>query len=664
MRRVKSWCALGMMLALWMPHGASAAGNPVVDALSQGMVVEWSGKEAVSGPSAFEITIATKDKGLKVGLAVGQPMSVAVAPGRTVNGMVESLEQIDNAVAQGLYRLRLVPSLERLQYRSASRTFYGMDAVQIVVGVLKEAGIVNVEARINPNSALPKKELTIQYRETDLAFVSRLLEEAGVHYHVEAGDRLVLSDVNAGFPAGMSLVFNPAPGAGPAVLSFTRGQALHSGQVQAGDYNWKMPTVDQTGVAQVAVFGDLTDHLFPAGIDSKPEAQMQASTRLAAHIAEAQLCRGESTIPQLQAGQRVKLEAHPRADFNQEYVILEVEHHQGKDYRNSFHCLPAQVAYRPVPLTVKPIVAGVVPGIVVGPATETKSVDKYGRVKVRFPWRALQHSTVSEQGDAGFVRVGQIAAGTGTAALWLPEVGDEVIVAFEHGDPDRPVVVGSLYNGKDMPPVSLPANQHVSLFRQRTPNGANAEVVFDGTPGNERILFNGASLQLMASGDVVHRAGRTVVTESAGDLVIKSGQNLAMTSQRDAAITVGANTQLSVGGAMQSTIGASAALMVGGALTVETARDLLVKVGQGAAIQTGRSARLTVGEDLQIQTARSIAVSGGAMFQFVAAQTGTLQVGDSFIGMNRDGSIDIFGKDVEVRSSGSLIMKGAKILQN
>jgi len=670
MHRVMSWCVLGMGLTIWVPEGAVAAGNPVVDALAQGTVVQFVGKEAVSEPFAFEVTIATKDRGLTVGLAVGQPMTVTVAPGRTITGMVEGLEQIDSAAAQGLYKVRLVPSLERLQYRSASRTFYSMDAVQIAMGVLKESGVVNIEARIT--GALPKKELTIQYRETDLAFISRLLEEAGIHYHVEAGDKLVLSDANGGFPGGAAVVFNPTPGAGPSVLSFSRGQALHSGQVQAGDYNWKTPMVDQTAVAQAAAFGDLTDHLFPAGIDSKPEAQAQAAIRLAAHIAEAQICRGESTIPQLQAGQRIGLQGHPRADFNQEYVIVSVEHQRAKDYRNTFRCLPAQIPYRPKPVAAKPVVAGVVPGIVVGPAGETKFVDQYGRVKVRFPWRAFQHSALNEQGDAGFVRVGQIAAGAGSAALWLPEVGDEVLVAFEHGDPDRPVVVGSLYNGKDMPPVALPVSKHVSLFRAQAPNGQKSEMVYDGTPGNERILLNGVSVQMLAAGDVVQRAGRAMVTESAGDLTVKSGQNLAVTSQRDAMITVGANTQLNVGGSMQSTVGASAVstvganqqTTVGGAFVVETAKDLTIKAGQNAAMQIGRSARLTVGEDLHIQTARSIAVTAGAMFQFVASQTGTFQVGDSFIGMKRDGSIDILGKDVEVKSSGNLVLKGSKIVQN
>lgn len=678
MRLVMGGFVLGMGLCAVVPSHAWAAGNPAIDALSQGAVVQFIGKETVSEPFSFEVMIATKAKDLNLGSAVGQPIVLAVTPGRSVGGMVESVEQIDSATAQGFYKVRVVPSIERLRYRSASRTFYGMNAAQIVTAVLKEAGISNIESRIG--SALPKKELTIQYRETDLAFVARLLEEAGIHYHFEAGDKLVLSDANAGFPAGASFGFGPAPGAGPSVVSFSRGQALHSGQVQAGDYNWKAPTADHTGIAQVPVFGDLTDHLFPAGIDSKSEAQAQAAVRLASHIAAAHVCQGESTIPQLQAGQRIALQGHPRPDFNQEYVILEVEHQRGKDYRNTFRCIPAQIAYRPQTITPKPVVAGVVSGIVVGPPGESKFVDQYGRVKVRFPWRAGQHSAVNDPGDAGFVRIGQLAAGAGGAALWLPDVGDEVLVAFEHGDPDRPVVVGSVYNGKDMPPVALPVNKHISVLRQQSSNGTRTELVFDGTPGSERLMMvSGQSglmlgtnaVSLVSAGDLQQSAGGVVSLDARTNLALKAGQNLSVASQKDAVVSVAGNTQFTNGGSLQATIGNDAQLSVGRNLqatigagaVLESGNDLSIRAGQNFLLQSARAARLIAGEDAVIQTARSFILNAGAMFQFVAAQTGTIQAARG-LRIQSDGDIDMIGKDIDAKASGNLTLKGSKITQN
>lgn len=692
-------------LSLWLcglisllPLICQAAGNQTVDALSQAAVVQYSGNEALSDPFAFDITVASGDRALNFTQAVGQPLTIAVAPGRVVSGMIEGVEQVDGPGPQGLYRLRLVPSLDRLKYRSTSRTFYGMTALDVVKTLLNEAGVTNFEFRVS--AVMPAREMTVQYQETDLAFLSRVLEEVGVHYHVELspnGDKVVFSDGNAGFPVSPlgKLVFGAA--STPSVSSFSRGLSLHSGQVQAGDYNWKTPATDLTAEAKSALFSDLTERVFPSAAETKADAQAQANIRLAAHIAGAQQCRGESTYPQLQAGQRVVLTGHPRPDFNQEYVITAVEHYKtAKEYRNSFRCLPAQVAFRPPLITPRPVIGGMASAIVVGPAGETKHVDQFGRIKVRFPWRSPAHTTLTDPGDAGFVRVAQIAAGTGSAAMWLPEVGDEVLVAFEHGDPDRPVVIGSLYNGKDMPPVALPANKHLSLFRSQSASGAKSELVFDTTAGNERLLIqsgqngltlaangitlHGPSVSISSTGDLMQRAGRALVAEAGADLSIKAGQNLSVMAQRDADFSMAGNTRLTSGGALQATAGSNAQVSVGSNLQVsvgssalvESGKDVSLKVGQHFLLQSQRSARFTAGEDTVIQTGRSLTANAGTLFQFVAAQTGSLQAGDALLALRRDGNLDIVGKDIAVissghltmKSSGNLTLKGSKITQN
>ena len=140
--------ALLLAVAVCDPPGALEAGTPVVDALAQGTVVQFSGKEAISKPFDFDVTIATNDKNLNLGLAVGQPIAVTVAPGRVVSGMIERVEQVDGLGAQGLYRLQIVPSAARLTYRTTSRTFYGKNAIDIAAQLLNEAGVGNVEIRI------------------------------------------------------------------------------------------------------------------------------------------------------------------------------------------------------------------------------------------------------------------------------------------------------------------------------------------------------------------------------------------------------------------------------------------------------------------------------------------------------------------------------------
>ncbi len=679
MRAVGLVCLLAAYL-LGGPGIVFGAGNPVVEALTQGTVVQFSGQEAVSQPYQFDITIATADKALNLGLAVGQPIAVPIASGRVLTGIIERIEQVDGPGSQGLYRLHLVPAMQRLHYKTASRTFYAKNVADVAVQLLNEAGITQVDMRIA--AALPTEEMLVQYQESDLAFFSRLLEGAGLHYHFEttpAGEKVVLSDGNAGFPisAAGKVVFAQTA---PSILTFTRGQTLHAGQIQAGDYNWRTPGADLTAVAQAPVFADLTERLFPAGVETKPEAQTAAAVRLAARVSAAQSCGGESTYPNLQAGTRVFLTGHPRADFNQEYVVTAVEHQRnGKEYRNSFRCIPAQIAFRPLPITPVPVVAGVVPALVVGPPGETRHVDQFGRVKLRFPWRSPGHTSSAEPGDAGFVRVAQVATGVGASAMWLPDVGEEVLVAFEHGDLRRPVVIGSVYNAKDMPPVALPANKHLSVLRSQGAGGAKTELVYDGTPGNERLLIqsgqngltlaasgitlHGPSVSISSTGDLVQRAGRAMTVEAGADLVVKSGQNTVLTSQKDAVVTVAGNTQLTSGIGLQTSVGANAQFTVGASLVLETGKDLSLKTGQHFLLQIARTGRATVGEDFIVQAGRNVAINTGAMFQFVAAQTGTIQANRNLL-IKSDGDIDILGKDISAKSSGNLNLKGAKILQN
>ena len=603
--------------------------------------MQFSGTEAVSQPFAFELTIATKDNTLNLAFIVGQPLTLAVLPGRMVSGMVERIEQVDGDGSEGLYKVRLVPSMSRTKYRVSSRSFSNINPINLAAGLMSEVGVTNVEQRVT--TKLPNEELIVQYQESDFALMSRILEAAGVHYHfemTESGDKMVLSDTNTGFPISPVGRATMSSKGAVGIVSFFRGQSMHSGSVEAGDYNWKMPSADLSATAQVTVFSDLTERVFPAGADAKSESQVRANIRLASRIAEAQICKGESTYPQLGAGQRVLLTGHPRQDFNQEYVIVGVEHEAtGKRYRNTFRCIPSQIQYRPPLATPIPIIAGVVSGIVVGPAGETKFVDKYGRVKVRFPWRSPAHSDATDLGDAGFVRVAQIAAGAGTAALWIPEVGEEVLVAFEHGDPGRPVIVGSVYNGGRMPPVSLPANRHVSLLRGQAASGGKTELVYDATPGNERLLV---------------QSGPNSLTLATNGVAIQ-GQSLAVQTQGSVALTAGAAMQVQGGTDLVNQVGRNMSLVAG--------KDLAVKAGLNYSAIVGRDASMAVGEDLAIQTGKSLVTQSGGLFKFVTAQTGTIEARGGLF-LRSPVLVSIESKDISVKASANLIMKGAKITQN
>jgi len=515
--RIQLTLAIGILcLTLGSPGSTLAAPNPDLESLSRSSVVKFTGTEHISQPFAFDLEVAATNPALNFDNIVGYPIQIAVISGRIVAGMVEQIEQLGAAGRQGHYRVRIVPGLHRLAYRITSRSFEEMTVVQIVTGLLNEAGISRFETRLGNQTQA--KELTIQYQESELAFVSRHLEEEGIHYHFEqspSGEKLILGDSNTAFPvlAPGKLVFGSTKG--PSITAFSRGQALHSGKVQAGDFNWRIPQANLTASVQAPQFADLREDVFPAPVLTPQASQQYAGLRLGARVAEGQTCQGESTYTQLQAGYRFVLAKHPRSDFNQEYVITGVEHHgTPKGYHNTFMCLPANIIFRPSPRTPQPNIAGVLPGIVVGPQGETKYVDEFGRVRVRLPWRNPAFSDSSEFGDTGWVRVAQIATGVGTTSMWIPDIGDEVVLAFEHGDPNRPVVIGSLWNGKDLPPSSLPANKFQALFQSRSLSGTINEILFDATSGQEGLILRSGNqfIQLSPKGIT---ASSTITTPSA-----------------------------------------------------------------------------------------------------------------------------------------------------
>ena len=472
---------------------AQAAPNPDLAALLQAKVVQFTGTEHISRPFAFDIEITVPNPALKFANIVGQPLKLAVAPGKTVSGMVGSIEQLEATSQQGRYRVQIVPALNRLAYRIASRTFAEMNPLQIVNVLLSNAGIPGLESRIG--SSVSTQEISVQYQESELAFFSRLLENEGIHYHFEplgSGVKTVLGDSNNAFPILSPSQLRFASPKGSSITSFSRGLSLRSGKIQAGDFNWKTPQVNLTATAQSPLFRDLVEGVFPAPVNTLPASQKFSAIRLGARVTEGQSCGGKSTYTHMQAGYRFLLSGHPRKEFNQEYVITGVEHHgTPKGYYNSFTCLPSNFVFRPSPLTPQPRIAGVLSGIVVGPQGESKWVDEFGRVRVRFPWRNPAFSDSSDFGDSGWVRVAQIATGPGNTAMWIPEVGDEVVIAFDHGDLNHPVVIGSLYNASSPPPVSLPDNKTQTLIRSTSIPGGNIplELVMEAQAGQEQLTL-------------------------------------------------------------------------------------------------------------------------------------------------------------------------------
>jgi type VI secretion system secreted protein VgrG len=455
--------------------------------------IALSGREELSGLFSFALdTLAPNDRPVAFEQLLGAPVLIRLdhpAGTRHFSGICSRIAQGERGQTTTAYRLNVVPQLWLTTHRVDVRAFELLSVPQIVERALAGAATFQLTRDYQP------RDVSFQYNETDFAFISRLLEEEGIFYffrHAADGHELVLGDTPAAHPdvaAPQALSFDPSAArkGQPAISEWTKAQEIRPGKVTLRDTNFELPgetfevsadlpeTV-QAGTVVHRLRIDGNDKLelydYPGGYAQRfdgiapdgseqpgellriaAEARRTVQTRIEAQAAGAVTVSGSSTCGNLVAGHRFTLERH--VDANGGYVLTSVTHHARVtdtrkmllEYRNEFTCIPDGVAARPARVAPRPVLSGVEPAVVVGPPGTEIHTDKYGRVKVQFAW-----DRSGAGGDSSvWIRVAQPYAGM-QELQFLPAVGDEVLVAFEHGDPDRPYVLGSLWNPDRPPP--------------------------------------------------------------------------------------------------------------------------------------------------------------------------------------------------------------------
>jgi type VI secretion system secreted protein VgrG len=491
------------------------------------LLKRFAGTEAVSTPFEFRVTLLSPNKAvdLKSLLRTPATVSLVLADGteRPFNAVFRSFRQAEDvdvsrerrdmgisnpASDLAVYEAVLVPEVWFLSLKSDCRIFQTMSVVDIVSQVLKDA---SVDFEFHVNGAYPKRDYCVQYRESSLNFISRLLEEEGIFYffqHTAAKHTMVFAD--------QSSMQAPCPGQETASYAFSRSgwvgedeegitnverlEQAHTGQAELRDYNFETPNVNLNAVLS----GDNEeDYDYPGKYGEKEEGNRYVRIRLEERETEQFVLRGTSHCRAFRPGYNFKLKEHFRKDTNQEYFLTSVTHDAmdatyrqgGEDeahrYANSFAAIPKTVPYRPARLARKPVVQGPQPALVVGKAGEEIWVDKYGRVKVQFYW---DRQGKKNETSSCWVRVSQVWAGKNWGWVTIPRIGQEVIVDFLEGDPDRPVITGRIYNADQTPPYTLPANQTQSGIKSRSSKGGEVdnfnEIRFEDLKGSEMITVH------------------------------------------------------------------------------------------------------------------------------------------------------------------------------
>lgn len=479
------------------------------------LINRLSGREAISEPFEFTLTMESIQGDIKPSnvLRTAATVSVLTPAGDTryFNGVFRDFVQGGLDQKSGLYTYEgtLVPSLWFLSLGWNCKIFQNMTAPAIVESVLSGAGLSTY--KLSTTETYPTREYCVQYRESNLNFISRLLEEEGISYyfvHAESSHTLTIVDSTLSAPDCLEnqVTYSYSSEAGnvraSSIWSLYRRDQVFTPKVTLTDYDFESPSMNLLAVTNSKESGSEEKFDYPGKYTSHEDGTHYVDVRMEELETFATLIRGESNCVSFTSGLQFTLSDHYRADNNVGYLLTSVHHTLlapsyvaeqggGTVMQNRFEAIPVAVPFSPPQRARKPILAGSQTAVVVGPSGSEIYVDKYGRVKVQFFWDRVGEK---DENSSCWVRVSQIWAGKQWGWMTIPRIGQEVVVDFLEGDPDRPLIVGRVYNGDQMPPYTLPDNSTQSGIKTRSSSGGSSsnynEIRFEDKMGSEMITIH------------------------------------------------------------------------------------------------------------------------------------------------------------------------------
>ncbi len=597
------------------------------------------GSEGLSEPYVFQLLMRSTRSDLDASAIVGRSITVRIAipqgPERFVHGVVRRFVQTGGRDDLARYRAELVPRFWLMTLSRDRRIFQGRTVLDIVKTLLSE-GEVNVDDRTTGSYA--EIEYCVQYDESAFDFISRLLENAGICYFFEFSDgahTMVLADADSAFrdcPGGSVVRFfpeNQALNPIDAISVFESEHRVVLRSATVSDYDYLKPSTSLAGSYEGAS-GTGALYEFPAGHASADEAVGLARLRVEAGQSSARVLRGQGYVYPFAAGTRFTLSGHFVDALNTRFVLRRV-HHTARDelYSNAFEAHPATLPFRPERRTPRPRASGSETARVVGSAGEEIWTDKHGRIKVQFPW---DRKGAADENSSIWIRVAQPVAGKGFGVLFLPRVGQEVVISYLNGDPDRPLITGAVYNGEHSVPVTLPANQTQSTIRSRSSKAGEAgnEIRFEDLKDSEQ-LYIGARKDLLAEigNDLTTTvaAGHEVHTLREGDRTVdvqKGGETHKVKATRtlevggDETHRNGGSFVHEVTGDYRLSIKGSLAITVTGAITLSSDDAVSIKAATTLTSKAGTALTSEAGTNLLGKAGAKLTNQAGAQIEHAA----------------------------------------------
>ena len=594
---------------------------------------------------------------------------------RYINGWITSVE-LGGAVGRfDIYHVVLRPWLWHLTLGADCRIFQDKNALQVIEAVFGDYSSAQVD--ITRLSGTPRtRPYCVQYRESDFAFVSRLMEDEGIWYYFKHSDgqhTLVLANGASGHIAlpESKLAWSHAQSDDQTredvITQWRLTQQLRPLKFTHDDYDHESPATrlekaDQRSVSY-PTHGDLEIYDWPGTFaypgDSNNATQGSTNAKLEVRRFETKHMVATAATPcrSVGAGMTFSFSDHPRnaGDYLVTAVDLEADFgdeeatqaERGFGFRASLHLVPQAAPFASDALTPKPIVRGPQTAVVVGPSGDEIHVDRLGRVKVWFRWDRVGPKN---ERSTCYIRVATPWASKGYGMITTPRIGDEVVVSFLEGNPDRPLLTGSIYNGDNAPPYAVPAQATVSGIRSRSSKGGGAsnfnELRFDDKSGSEyvwlqaekdfhRLVKHDATDEVVRNHQVEIGKNHTAAVGEAYDL--KIGKTAKLEIGNDASAKVLGDLNMAVEGGMGLKVG-------GSGLDIKSDGPIAVTSGGAMDVDAGASLTISAAGSVHIKAATGVVIDGGVSL--------TIKAGAAFIVLDASG-VSIVGPMVKNNSGGS-----------
>ncbi|WP_192553247.1 type VI secretion system tip protein TssI/VgrG [Pseudomonas sp. IzPS59] len=480
-------------------------------------VFTLTGREAISQPFAFEVELVSEQPSLDLETLLHKPAFLQLSPdGSGIHGLIDRAAQGDSGKRLTRYSVTLRPQLSYLAHRINQRIFQNLSVPKIIGKVLEEHGIQGNAYEFQTGSIYPERLYCVQYDESDLHFIQRLCEEEGIHYHFQhsaTAHKLVFGDDQTVFHKLAPVAYQQDSGmvaSDPVIKRFDLRLETRTSRTTRRDYDFEKPRITLESENRGDALPDLENYDYPGRFVDRERGKHLAKRALERHRSDFQLAEGKSDQPLLVSGHFLALKEHPKAKWNDLWLLTEV-HHEGKQpqvleesvtsdttalkddfhqgYRNRFQGTPWDVPNRPPLRHPKPRILGSQSAVVTGPQGQEIHCDEYGRVKVQFHW---DRDGQADDKTSCWLRVSSAWAGAQYGGIAIPRIGMEVLVTFLEGDPDQPLISGCLYHKENTVPYALPANKTRTTFKTLSSMGGGGfnELRIEDKKGQEQIFLH------------------------------------------------------------------------------------------------------------------------------------------------------------------------------